>query len=97
MAAYAGLVVVSVADAPEVVGPALVVVWLVVVGLFVRDPGRVLFAALAVGGAAGLLKATTGAHGDLLGAFTGIVACLAIYVSHDRPPSVPLDEGRSGK
>lgn len=49
-----------------------------------RDPGQVLFVALAVGGVAALAKALSGASSTLLVIPFGLIACATIYVVHDR-------------
>jgi hypothetical protein len=83
---YGGLCVVALTDAPAAVGVLLLVVWLGAVAAFNRDPARVLFTALVVGGAAALMRDVAGLSGPVLSLPLAVVACLAIYLSHDYTP-----------
>jgi hypothetical protein len=80
---YGSLCVVALAGGPAALGVLSLVVWLGAVVLFNRDPSRVLFAALVVGGAAALRGDVAGLSHPGLSVPVSVVACLVIYLSHD--------------
>jgi hypothetical protein len=84
---YGLLGALTLAHAPSFIGVVALVVWLGATFKMTRDPGQVLFVALAVGGVAAVAKVLTGVSSPALGILSGVIACVAIYFVHDHKPT----------